>query len=331
MNATDNGRRIPEFFIVGHFKSGTTALYESLRRHPQIFMPYPKELWYFSPELRSRFRRPNAKRPDTWDGYLALFESAAADQHLGECSPSYLLSEQAAQRIAEKRPDAKIIAIFREPASFVRSFHLQLTRNHFEDELDLRRALEKEPARRRGEQIPPRCGRPHELLYADHVRYTDQLRRFHDAFGREQVLTLIYEDYRRDNHATLRSVHEFLGTDPDTIETVETQPSRRVRSQRLHDLMSDVSVGRTPMTRLARSAVKALTPQRLRRSTMQTARRNLIYAPTEQANPQLMADLRERFRPEVEEFGRYLGRDLTREWGAPVSRSEEQPATPAGD
>ena len=40
--------RFPDFFIVGHAKSGTTALYEMLRRHPQVFMPERKEPWFFA-------------------------------------------------------------------------------------------------------------------------------------------------------------------------------------------------------------------------------------------------------------------------------------------
>ena len=52
--------RIPEFFIVGHPKSGTTALYEMLRTHPQIYMPELKEPAYFATDLRTRFQRPAA-------------------------------------------------------------------------------------------------------------------------------------------------------------------------------------------------------------------------------------------------------------------------------
>ena len=44
------GRRVPDFFIVGHAKSGTTALYEMLRAHPQIFMPDLKEPKFFAYE-----------------------------------------------------------------------------------------------------------------------------------------------------------------------------------------------------------------------------------------------------------------------------------------
>ena len=131
--------RVPDFFIAGHSKCGTTALYEMLKRHPQIFMPDIKELWFFSPELRSRNRKPSDVRPETFERYTALFAPARPEQRAGEASPSYLMSHTAAARIAEVQPDARIIAILREPAAFLRSFHMQCVRNHIETETDFAR------------------------------------------------------------------------------------------------------------------------------------------------------------------------------------------------
>ena len=51
---------VPDFFIVGHAKCGTTALYEMLRAHPQIFMPDLKEPAYFATDLRRRFQPAGA-------------------------------------------------------------------------------------------------------------------------------------------------------------------------------------------------------------------------------------------------------------------------------
>ena len=77
--------RVPDFFIVGHPKCGTTALYEMLRRHPQIYMPDLKEPRFFAPDLRARFlagarRGTGVERghsiPDTFEQYLALFAPA---------------------------------------------------------------------------------------------------------------------------------------------------------------------------------------------------------------------------------------------------------------
>ena len=68
--------RTPDFFIVGHAKSGTTALYEMLRPHPQIFMPTLKEPWFFAEELRPLAAlRPagTGRTPSTLEEYLALW------------------------------------------------------------------------------------------------------------------------------------------------------------------------------------------------------------------------------------------------------------------
>src|SRR6266487_1139605 len=85
--------RVPDFFIVGHHKSGTTALYEMLRRHPQIYMPELKEPRYFASDLRAQFEPVRTGRlPETLEQYLALFADAREGQLTGEASPSYLRS-----------------------------------------------------------------------------------------------------------------------------------------------------------------------------------------------------------------------------------------------
>ena len=113
--------------------------------------------------------------PDTLERYLSLFAPAGPEQRAGEATPSYLLSRSAAANIAEVRPDARIIAILREPAAFLRSLHLQSLKNHAETEADFGKALALEEMRREGKAIPPRAARPQELLYSEHVHYVEQL------------------------------------------------------------------------------------------------------------------------------------------------------------
>ena len=204
--ATSDGR-LPDFFIVGHAKSGTTALYEMLRSHPQIFMPDFKEPWFFATDMRPRFMPPRAgPLPQTLEEYMTLFADARPDQRAGEASASYLWSRTAAAQIAEVQPAARIIAILREPASFLRSLHMQFLQSHVEAKRDLRTALELEGERREGRRIPRGSHRPQLLLYSEHVRYVEQLRRYHDLFPRSQVLVLIYDDFRNDNEIAVRSV-----------------------------------------------------------------------------------------------------------------------------
>jgi hypothetical protein len=288
-----------------------------LRRHPQIFMPELKEPRYFATDMRQRFQpRRSGPLPETLEEYLALFAAAAPGQLVGDASPSYLVSHVAAREIAAVRGDARIIAILREPASFLRSLHLQFVQSHVETVKDLRKALALEAARRQGRRIPRRSPRPKDLQYADHVRYVEQLRRFHAVFGPEQVLVLIYDDFRADNEATVRTVLRFLGVDETVpVAVQDANPTVRLRSQRLDELVHAVSVGHGPLSRTAKAGLKALAPRPLRRQALSAVRRHVVLSRPQSPPEELMRELRLRFRGEVVALSEYLGRDLVTLWG----------------
>jgi len=309
--------RLPDFFIVGHAKSGTTALYEMLRRHPQIYMPEEKEPWFFASDMRARFqpRRAGAS-PETLEQYLSLFAEAAPEQRAGEASSSYLWSQTAAAEIAAVAPDARIIAILREPAQFLRSLHLQLLQTHVENRRDLRTAIGLESERSRGRHIPRRSHRPQLLQYSQHVRYVEQLRRYRELFGAERMLVLIYEDFRADNDATVREVFRFLDVDETFgVDVVKANPTVLMRSQQLDDVVHAVSVGAGPLSRTAKRALKALAPQPLRRSALRYTQQRVVHGRPRPVDEQLMLELRRRFKPEVEALSEYLGRDMVGVWG----------------
>jgi len=311
-------QRVPDFFIVGHPKCGTTALYEMLRVQPQVFMPELKEPWYLASDMKPRFPPPrSASPPESMQEYLRLFAGAAPDQRAGEASSSYLLSRTAAGAIAELAPQARIIAILREPASFLRSLHVQLLSTHVESAKTLRQAIELEPARREGRKIPRRSHRPQLLLYSDHVRYVEQLRRYHDLFPPEQVLVLIYDDFRGDNEATVRRVLSFLDVEEQAPVTERrANPTvSQMRSQQLDELLNIVSVGRGPVSRAAKSALKRVSSRELRHAAIRATQRHLVNGRPKPAEPELMLQLRRRFRGEVEALSEYLDRDLVTLWG----------------
>jgi hypothetical protein len=306
--------QVPDFFIVGQAKSGTTALYEMLRRHPQIYMPDVKEPWYFTTEHVST---SSVRRRELLEEYVGLFDAAAPGQRIGEASPSYIWSRVAAARIAAVRPDARIIVILREPASFLRSLHLQLVQSHVETEKDLGKAIALEDERRHGRHVPRFAGSSVErLLYSERVRYVEQLRRFDSVFPPEQMLVLIYDDFRRDNQATVRTILRFLDVeDRYPIEVVEANPTVRVRFQQLDLLAHTVSVGGARLPRALKAAVKALTTRGLRRRALALTRRSAIYREPPPPDPALMLELRHRFKPEVVALSAYLKRDLVALWG----------------
>ncbi len=312
--ARASGDRLPDFFIVGHAKCGTTALYETLRGHPKIYMPGLKEPHFLARD--PRYSAGSSKRPDTVESYVALFEAAEPGQRAGEASTTYLRSPEAAQRIAELCPDARIIALLREPASFLRSLHLQLLQSGVETEPDFAKAIGLEPSRRRDGDLDGDPLWPRALLYSEHVRYVEQLRRYHERFGKQRVLVLIYEDFRRENEAVVDQVLRFLDVDASLpIQTAEANPTVRVRSRRADELISSVAVGRNPVVRAVKSTLKTVTPERLRGRVLTAARQTVRERDPEPPDEDLMRELRERYRDEVVAAGEYLGRDLGRLWG----------------
>jgi hypothetical protein len=301
--------RVPDFFIVGHAKSGTSALYRMLREHPRLHMPR-KEPSFFVPELLGGRRYPGGIGE-----YTELFADAQEGQLIGESTTWYLWSHTAAARIAEVQPGARIVAILREPASYLSSLHLQFLRTDVETEPDLRRAMSLEDERGQGRRLPRNSTRPQLLAYSDHVRYVEQLRRYEAVFPSEQILVLIYEDFRADNEGTVRKVLRFLGVEDQLpLESVEANPSAGVRSPRLNELVRTLSLGGGPAAGIARTALKALTTQRMRHGAIGALRRRQHDRPPE-PDATFIAELRRRYRGEVEALGEHLGRDLVSFWG----------------
>jgi Sulfotransferase family len=307
--------RLPDAYVVGHPKSGTTAMYEMLFQHPQIFLGR-KEPRYFASEMHHRDTPRPGGTPKTLEEYELWFREARPEQLIVDVSPWYLWSRSAASLIAGARPDARIIAVLREPASFLSSLHRQWLQLNVESEVDFRKAIALEQARRQGREIPVNTYWPKALLYSDFVRYAEQLRRYHAVFPREQVLVLIYDDFRADNEETMRKVLRFVGVD-DTLPLVlrESNPSVQVRAKRLHGLMRALSVANDPASRMVKRSIKQITPGRARHRVQRVIRRRVVFGRPRPTDQELMVELRHRFKPEVEAVSEYLGRDLVAQWG----------------
>jgi Sulfotransferase family len=306
--------RRPDFFVVGHPKCGTSALFGMLARHPQIFMPRLKEPGVFLPEVRERAQP--GKRPRTVDEYLELFSEAAPEQRAGDATPWYLHLPTAPEEIASLRPDARIVAIFREPASFLVSLHGQQLRDHRETEPDLRRALALEDERKRGINIPASSKRrPYYLFYSEYVQYAAQLERYHAHFSREQVLVLTYDEFRSDNQGTLATICRFLGVD-DAIEipAAVVNPALEVRALGLHRLTHGIAMGETASARRVRGLIKAVVPRRARHRAVSVQKKASLRRPRP-TDQELVADLRRDFAHEVHALSEYLDRDFASLWG----------------
>jgi hypothetical protein len=306
----------PSFFIVGHSKSGTTALAAFLAEHPQLFVCAPVEPNYFCPSWCRAPGPPSMFFRRTEAEYLSLFAPALPGQRCGEASAAYLYSPEAAELIGAFAPEARIIMIFREPVDFLCSYHLQLLKNvaaEGETVRDLAEAIRLEPARRAGRQLPDGCLIPEMLWYAtDRIRYEEHFDRFAAVFRSEQVLPLVYDDFRADNAGTVRRVFEFLDVDPGFEPHYRDHNSggAALRSRRLQSLLHGAthSAG-------AAGRVRAILPRKLRRRAIAAAYDRLAFEKPGPIDPELSAAIRAKAAPHVEALGRRLGRDLLGEWG----------------
>ena len=114
----------------------------------------------------------------------------------------------------------------------------------------------------------------------------------------------------------MREVLRFLAVDDSApIEVTEANPTVGVRSVRAYQLMRSLYLGRGPFAYIAKTAIKAVTPQRLRRDGVEALRRRVLYGKPRAADEELMREVRRRFKGEVVALGEYLDRDLVSLWG----------------
>ena len=290
----------PDFFIVGAFKAGTTALYEYLRAHPQIFMSVPKEPMYFGADLTPRYRRMSEAE------YLALFRAAREDQRAGEASPWYLYSSSAATEIRTFEPGASAIIMLRNPVDVMYSQHSQLVFNQREDLTEFAAALAAEPDRIAGRRIPPDAIRPEALFYRRSVRFPEQVRRYLDVFGRDAVHFVVFDDLVADAAGVYRSTLDFLGVDSShPLDASVYNPNRAARSGRVQRaIFAPPPALRGLFGRLRRI-------QLLHRVRDAVVNANSRPAERARMDPALRAALTAEFAPQVAELGEIIGRDLS--------------------
>ncbi len=203
--ATSFARPLPDFLILGAQKAGTTALYAYLRWHPGITGPSWKEVSYFDRHYR---------RGASW--YRGHFPIGAGDRLVGEASPGYLFHPLAPERVRTTVPEAKLIALLRDPVDRALShYHHEVALGR--EALSFEEAIDAEPERTRGEEHRM-VGEPGyfshawwDYTYLARGRYAEQLERWLAVFPREQLFVVASEELASDPGQTYSRVLEFLG------------------------------------------------------------------------------------------------------------------------
>ena len=270
---------IPNFFIPGAPKAGTSSLSYYLSQHPDIYMGLGKEPGYFSHRWEMGL-----------DWYRSRYAGYKGQKAIGDATPSYLSHPESARRIKEAAPDARFIVALRNPVERAVSHYWHRVKRGHE-----RRPL-AEVLRRGRAEYPVYDG-----LYHTHIS------RYLELFPRENFQFCILERMRGDTAGTVGEIFSFLGVDR-SAPLGDAEPQNRAQIQRSRGLG-------VAAERVYRSgALRLLLPEQLRRWGGQLYRRVKSANLRRFTPPELTADLRrtldEYFQPEIEALEKSLRLNL---------------------
>ncbi|WP_306751798.1 sulfotransferase family protein [Paracoccus actinidiae] len=319
--------RLPDFFIIGAAKAGTTSLYDMLIHHPGVFLPDRKEPEFFA-------------RDDLYgegiENYAWLFEPARPDQLTGEGSTLYSLSPlfpDTAARIARHVPQARFIYVLRQPVERAYSFYVQLVKNYqnatgdhvvhrrFEDfilpECHARaapRAKALAPFNAHFPDTPELC-----LAGSD---YPAQINAYLAHVPRDRMLFLKFEDFRRDRDAVMAQVCDFLGL-PQTMDHPAGSGRRNVSRDHFHRLGEQLALDAFRQEAGALWKLRGMLPARLRQRLRERVLARALQGEKPHEPPAMLPETRAllscRFATQIPELTRLTGLDLS-EWGLDLSK-----------
>jgi hypothetical protein len=297
-------QRIPNLFLIGAPRCGTTALATYLGEHPRVYFSVPKEPFYWSSDfatLRQAVGITNLTH------YLQLFSRGVDYPIVAEGSTSYLQSHVAVQRIREFNPDAKFIAMVRNPLEMAYSRHQQLAFSFQEDIADFEQAWRLQARRQDGEAIPPMCRTPEFLQYGEQAKLSGAVERFFQTVPSPQRHVIVFDDFVQNTLEAYQTTLKFLGIPDDgRRQFPKIHDQMKYRFRWLHRFVRRPPRAiATPLGALRR-AVHRKAPQ-----TMLALRRVLRAKQMRQPlEPDFSAELRDYFRDDVIRLSTILERDL---------------------
>jgi hypothetical protein len=293
---------MPNLFVIGAAKAGTTALYSYLAQHPQVFLSRVKEPEFFSKE------EYYARGLDWYQDWH--FEGADNYPVRAEATPHYLYwSGKVAPRIKEayRGLPVKFIVSFRDPVSRAYSMYWNMVREGIED-LDFDEALRVEE--RRLEQHRNELYQLGSMAYGYSAgsRYASLLQPYLELFSPENFFFVLQDDLKSRANETCKEIFEFLGIESSIeINTSNSNPAAMPRSRLLHRALR-----RRP---LLKEFIKPLIPIRVRlvrrslkSKIMEANLKETAYVPL---HPQLAHELRLSYRTEIEKLEEITGRELS--------------------
>jgi hypothetical protein len=171
-------------------RSGTTSLARYLGAHPDVHVAPKKEVHFFD---------HNFELGVEW--YRQQFTPGDATA-VGDVTPSYMFHADAVARMAATLPDARLLAILRNPVDRAYSHYWQ-NRVYGNERRPFEQAVRTDPARR---------GRP--AGYVEMGRYLPQLQRLCEHYDRDRLKVLLFDDLDRHPADVVADAFAFLGVDP---------------------------------------------------------------------------------------------------------------------
>ncbi len=205
---------LPEVYVIGAPKAGSTAVHAALATHPALHMSNPKEPKYWMcadrpPPRQSGPGDAHSRQEWIWqrDRYEALFADAPEGALLGESTPFYLWDLVAQARLLHAVPRARLIAVVRDPVDRAYSNWTHLWCDGYEPVGDFVAATELEAERIAAGWAP-------FWRYLDLGRYGQQLEHLYRLADRSQVLVIRYRELVDRPTVTLDLIARFLDIDP---------------------------------------------------------------------------------------------------------------------
>lgn len=224
-------KRSLDFIVIGSPKAGTTTLYEWMREHPDLYMPDGKELPFFSEDYYTKGLH--------W--YLeSHFNGANTKKLWGKATPQYMngigevMPEKIAKRIHDTIPEAKLIAVLRNPVERAYSHYKMIVRRGHE-----KRSFEEAIAELTSKEgiADSRKHQTETNSYIYSGEYGRILSYYYKYFSKGQILILFDGELRNNRTNAIKKVFNFLGVDdsfvPKSIKTDFHKGSSKAKTKLL--------------------------------------------------------------------------------------------------
>jgi hypothetical protein len=293
---------LPNFLIIGAGKAGTRSLYSYLQQHPEVYMSPIKETNFFALEGEEiNFKGPKANQEiNSWsinnlEDYQKMFDSVQSEKAIGEASPLYLYSPKAPDRIKHYIPNAKLIAVLRNPAERAFSNY-----NYFSipevEPLSFENALQAETER---------INNQWEWIwhYKNLGFYYSQLQRYYKIFSPNQIKVYLYEDIQADSQKVMSDLFNFIGVDPNFIPNTykKYNVTYKVKSKALLNFFEKPN--------LIKNFIRNLVPDTIRKPMAAKVYRSNLVKP--QLEPKIRSKLIEVYREDILRLQDLIQRDLS--------------------